>query len=112
MAWLGLELARGSLARSRSGPGDLDPGRFALERDPARMSARELRVLPGIGARRALSIVAARWRHDGSRTPFTWKDVPGVGPRTERKVQDWLARHGLGQELCGAPGAEDGAQKR
>jgi hypothetical protein len=71
----------------------------ALERarsrlDPARMGVRDLRRLPGIGARRALDVVAARRAHDPDGPPLRWSDVPGIGPVTEQRVTLWLARAG------------------
>ena len=84
--------------------------RHALELDPMRMSARELRLLPGVGRSRARAIVEHRRvlrarqaaSHDpratrvpgldGSalRTAASWESVPGIGPRTAVGVLAWL----------------------
>ena len=74
--------------------------RFTLRCDPARMSARELTVLPSVGRRRAWSITAARRAHVCGEDPFTWKEVPGIGPRTESRVTEWLEERGFETTLC------------
>lgn len=68
---------------------------LALRGAPRRWSPRELRVLPGIGERLALSVLDAR-RAGAER----WEEVPGIGPRTSAQVRGWLAAHGLPQELA------------
>jgi len=64
--------------------------------EPWRMSARELRRLPGIGQKRAIQLVRAREEHrDGE---LSWQDVHGIGPATEEKVLAWLWRRGVEAE--------------
>ena len=73
--------------------------RWRPEDDPVRMSARELRGLPGLGTQRSLAAVEARWRHGPGVPGLAWSDVPGIGPVTEARVRAWLAARG-------APGLE------
>lgn len=69
-----------------------------VERDatlPPELSAlgpRELRRLPGIGAKRALAIAEARWRRDRALGPLRIDDVPGIGPRTLARIEAAVAR--------------------
>ncbi len=106
LAWLAaLTLAQAALlvrdlrreaADAAAAAGDRALGQaLALDGAPRRWSPRELRVLPGIGARLALAVLDAR--RDGARR---WEDVPGIGPRTSAQVRGWLAAHGLPQELA------------
>ena len=68
------------------------------ELDAARMSARALRRLPGVGDTRARAVAEARWsgRSRGAPLPesFSWSAVHGVGPLTEEKVRAWFAARG------------------
>jgi hypothetical protein len=91
-------LAR-DLADERSPPAAPGPAAFELADAPWRMSARELRVLPGIGERLALAIADAR---RGRGTCPDWQDVPGIGPRTAAGIRAWLAAHARPTELCAA----------
>lgn len=97
----------------RAGGGDgkaplPDATRWELAPEPARMSPRELRVLPGIGERLSRAIADARHERPG----LGWEDVVGIGPRTAERLRVWLASHGLGTELR-APGARgNGAAER
>ena len=88
---LGL-LAAGLAGRGegrRDGPGAA-PGGVP---DLARGTARELRGVPGLGERRALALVDARWRRGPGDPPLLLGDVPGVGPAGEAAVAAWLAAH-------------------
>ncbi|MCZ6598463.1 MAG: hypothetical protein O7B99_12545, partial [Planctomycetota bacterium] len=64
---------------------------WRMELDPARMSPRELRRLPGIGEKRSLNVARERWKHDPAAGPLGWSDVYGIGEITERRVLEWLA---------------------
>jgi len=59
--------------------------------DLAHASARELRAVPGLGERRALALVDARWRRGPGDPPLFLGDVPGIGPASEAAVAGWLA---------------------
>ncbi len=69
-------------------------GEYALELDPRRMSVRELRQLPGVGA--TLALVLARTR-DAHRGPLAlaWEDVPGIGPVRARQIRAWFRARGI-----------------
>jgi hypothetical protein len=54
-------------------------------------TARELRAVPGLGERRALALVDARWRRSGADPPLFLGDIAGVGPASEVQVALWLA---------------------
>jgi len=85
------------------------------EVDPLRMSARELRRIPGVGERRALELVRARELHarrgglsgedagavSGPDEAFRWSSVRGVGPVTEERISRFAREHGV---EAGAPG--------
>lgn len=60
--------------------------------DLTHASARELRRVPGLGERRALALVDARWRRGPEDPPLLLGDVPGIGPASEAAVAAWLAR--------------------
>jgi hypothetical protein len=57
--------------------------------DLSRMSAREMRALPGIGGTRAVELVEARWKTP-DKNVFDMRSVPGVGEITASRVQDFL----------------------
>ncbi len=69
--------------------------RWELDADPARMSPRELRRLPGLGERRAVAAAQARFEHDPAQGPLPWTAVPGIGETTAGKVAAWLEQHGF-----------------
>jgi hypothetical protein len=63
---------------------------LTVETDPWRMSARELRQLPGVG--HTLAEALARSRADPSVR--SWQDVPGIGEQRARALEAWCrARH-------------------
>lgn len=64
-------------------------------RDPARMCARDLRRLPGVGTRLAERIVAERERALASGRTLTWTDVRGIGEKTASRIRSWLVLHGV-----------------
>lgn len=68
------------------------PERVEPDADVTRWSARELRGLPGIGEKRAVEIVRARW--DGRITGGveSLDRVEGIGPETVARVRGELAR--------------------
>ena len=71
--------------------------------DPARMSARELRAVPGVGETLALAIVRAR---EAAERPLDWEEVEGIGPAIAARIRAWFAARGIAaQELPPAPGA-------
>ena len=64
------------------------------------LDVRELRRLDGIGPRRALAIVRARW--NGLRGgPDAWRAVGGIGDATVRAAAEALERGAV--EAAGAP---------
>lgn len=113
-ALLALGRAERQRERREEPPAREAASRWELARSPARMSPRELRVLPGIGARLALAIADARRAREGrapareGRAPageaLAWEDVRGIGPRTAARVRAWLAERGLETELGADPG--------
>ena len=94
-AWVGLGflLVRAALgiagARATPPPG---PRVVAPPPDLSVLSARELRRIPGIGPRRALAIVRARW--EAAPEGFSLRSVPGIGPALERRVIEWIEGRG------------------
>lgn len=106
-ALLALGRAERQRERREEPPAREAASRWELARSPARMSPRELRVLPGIGARLALATADARRAREG-RAPageaLAWEDVRGIGPRTAARVRAWLAERGLETELGADPG--------
>ncbi len=76
--------------RARAPAHALDPP----ETDPDRMSPRELRRLPAIGATRALAIARARWERGLTGGPEAWEDIPGIGPETVRAIRKALRKSG------------------
>jgi MYXO-CTERM domain-containing protein len=73
--------------------GDLE--RWAPRDDPARMTVRDLRRLPGVGERRATAAAQARWTHDPAAGALAWIDVTGIGEITAAGIGAWLAERGL-----------------
>ena len=51
------------------------------------LSARELRALPGLGERRSLALVDARWRRAPGDPPLFLGDLPGIGGVVESAVR-------------------------
>jgi hypothetical protein len=78
-----------------------------LERDPRRMSARELRQLPGVGEKLALALACARDGHAGAR-PLDWEDVPGIGEVRARAIRAWFRSRGIEPDPL-APAEPSGA---
>jgi abhydrolase domain-containing protein 14 len=99
---LGLVRASG-WPRARAGPA---PGGGAAaflletERDPRRMSARELRTLPGVGEGLAQELAAFRAARAGQA--FAWEDVAGIGAERARRLRAWAEARGLSGEPFGA----------
>lgn len=97
---LTLGVGLGLIARVVSG-GRADPalrGRARAlvhqARDPARMGARELRTLPGLGRGLATAVLAARAAPGGVH----WQDVPGIGPVRSADLRAWARARGLTPE--------------
>jgi len=94
LALAGLLLA--SALRPRAPPVPAEPVR------PPTLSAGtacELRRVPGLGERRALALVDARWGRARADPPLYLGDVPGVGPGSETQVALWLAAAGAASAL-------------
>ena len=72
--------------------------RGALESDPERMGYRDLRILPGVGERRALAVLERRRAARPADGPLWWSDVHGIGEATEARIRAWIAAHGGDQE--------------
>ncbi len=51
---------------------------------------RALRVLPGIGDRRAREIAVERWRRAGDFPVERWHELPGIGRSTQAAVFEYL----------------------
>jgi abhydrolase domain-containing protein 14 len=71
--------------------------RYGVEHDPRRMSARELRQLPGVGHALARVVVEAREGHRGPEA-LLWEDVPGIGPKRAAEIRAWCAARGVAAE--------------
>jgi len=56
--------------------------------DIERMSARELRRLPGLGEVRALALVRDRWRRRSTGEPLDLEGLPGIGPKTAQRIRE------------------------
>jgi len=59
--------------------------------DPSSAPVEELMLLPGIGERRAMMIDRHRQEHGAFEAPQDLLDVRGIGPRTLRLMEPWLA---------------------
>ncbi len=68
------------------------------------MSARELRVLPGLGEKRSLALVDARWERAPGDPPLLLGDLAGIGGVVESAVRSALLTQ---DALAGAVGAVD-----
>lgn len=79
-----------------------------IERDPRRMSARELRQLPGLGPRLSRAVVEARAAHALERD-LVWEDVPGIGEVRGREVRSWLRARGIAPDPLAPARANRGA---
>ncbi len=92
---------------------DRAPGERALararelrvENDPRRMSARELRQLPGVGETLAQLVARTRDAHRGV-TALAWEDVPGIGEVRAREIRAWCRTRGFAADPL-APGASE-----
>lgn len=82
-------------ARSTAPAGPTDPIDGGAARDPrasiAGWSARELRALPGLGEKRAVAIVRARWEGVVDGTVGSLDRVPGIGEGTVETLEEELA---------------------
>jgi len=73
----------------------IEPGVLRLE--PPRgtpidaMNLRQLRALPAIGHGRALSILESRAKAEPHVGSDLWMQAPGIGPRTQAKLELWSA---------------------
>lgn len=74
---------------------------FGLRLDPNRADAASLEVLPGIGPRRAESIVVARCER-GFASVRDLERVPGIGPRTRAGLEPWLEIDPRAEPACAA----------
>lgn len=85
---LGLTLARQSVPDIR----DRAPFGFAVgrERDPDRMSFKDLQRLPAIGPARAREIIEARHERGLRGGPAAWDALAGIGCETVRSVAEAL----------------------
>jgi len=54
------------------------------------MNLRQLRSLPAIGHGRARVILGAQSQARRRGESLAWQDIPGIGPKTEAKLQRWL----------------------
>ena len=77
--------------------------RHRLELDREAMNVRELRLLPGIGEKRARAIRAARDEHRrrGAAGPLDWTSVHGIGERTVERVDAWFAEREPADQASG-----------
>jgi competence protein ComEA len=67
--------------------------------DPNRADAATLEALPGIGAGRAAALVEAREHRTFCRADDL-ESVKGIGPKTRRALEPWLA---FADPSCGSP---------
>ncbi len=86
---------------ARVPPGLLE--RYTPEADPRRMSACELRRIPGVGIGRARSIVRNRRGARAADANFVWEDLPGIGATTARSIRAWERDTGGADPLTGRP---------
>jgi hypothetical protein len=84
-AWLPEPVPAEVLARARE---------LRAERDPRRMSLRELRQLPGVGHKLALALATARDDHARAEE-LAWEDVPGIGEVRAREIRAWCRARGI-----------------
>ena len=97
-AWLPEPVSGEVLARARE---------LRVERDPRRMSVRELRQLPSVGHKLALVLARTRDAHARAQ-PLAWEDVPGIGAVRAREIRAWCRARGIDPDpLCA--GREAGA---
>lgn len=75
------EARRSSEQASVPVPPRLDAGSLS------HLSARELRALPGLGERRSLALVDARWQRAPGDPPLLLGDLPGIGNVVESAVR-------------------------
>jgi hypothetical protein len=75
------------------------PARPLHPRALGQLSARELRVLPGLGEKRALAVVDARWERAPGDPPLYLGDLAGIGGVVESAVRSVLLAQGA---LAGA----------
>ncbi|MBI5364149.1 MAG: helix-hairpin-helix domain-containing protein [Planctomycetes bacterium] len=66
--------------------------RVEPDADLTHWSARELRALPGLGEKRAVEIVRARWDGRITGDAESLDRVEGIGPETVARVRTELAR--------------------
>lgn len=64
-----------------------DSARIGAEPAIERWSARELRALPGLGERRAVAIVRARWAGEITGALAGLDDLHGIGPETVNAIR-------------------------
>ena len=57
----------------------------------SQLSARELRVLPGLGEKRSLALVDARWERAPGDPPLFLGDLAGIGGVVESAVRSALS---------------------
>ena len=99
-AWLPESVPDEVLARARE---------LRVERDPRRMSARELRQLPGVGTKLALGLARTRDAH-ALAEPLAWEDVPGIGEVRAREIRAWCRARGIEPDpLCAGSRAPETA---
>jgi abhydrolase domain-containing protein 14 len=67
---------------------------LGVERDPRRMSARELRQLPGVGEVLARVLADVRDAHRAP-LPLWLEDVPGIGDVRAREIRAWCRARGV-----------------
>jgi len=69
------------------------------------LSARELRALPGLGEKRALALVDARWERSPGDPPLLLGDLAGIGGVVESAVRAALLSNGALSEDAPSPDA-------
>lgn len=82
---------------------------LVVERNPRRMSARELRQLPGVGLTLALAVARTRDTHQGA-APLAWEDVPGIGEVRAREIRAWFRARGIEPDPLARGGSDPAAR--
>src|SRR5262245_5094677 len=106
LVWLALATIRAWLPEPALAEARERARELSVEHDPRRMCARELRLRPRVGSKRALVLAGARDSHDGEQ-PLAWEDVPGIGDVRARAIRAWCRAHGVAPDPL-SPGSGRG----
>jgi hypothetical protein len=74
---------------------------------PESLSAREWRLIEGVGETRARALVRHRWAHAADAGAWPWMEAEGIGPVTEARIRAWFGARGValdGVDRAARPG--------